>query len=430
MKRQMSERELDQKLKEYMTSGGEAAFTLDEQRVFSGIAAASKPRFSRRMQMVAASLVILLIAAFAIPPVRAAIGKLFTFIPGIGIVERGETVIYTMNPIISTMESKRDRAHLDNAVYLNKYLTVRVSGKGLPKTFHDATVYRNGEALTRDSASSSWGGNDGYASISFKVAKPAPEDVFSVRIDGFPDELTFTMTECGDYQTLADIGPTDTQNGISVTALASRSNEGKLEVWCYPFGLPEDRLVGIGELYYAGGRERTFIETESGFRSIYSGTGARTMERFLFDMPEEDASATLNIPYLSYTKDERHTVTLPVPEDYTTVPCDIAVSCSLGTIKITDITRKPNEYSAEKPDQIGFHIAFESADSGKVFYGLSGFMEKGRKSGGYMSQYDEEMGTLKYIETNVTEGRKKMTFTMSGLLYYQTGEYVIPLDIK
>lgn len=432
MRYSISDTELDQQLRAMMMDGGEEPFALDKKRVFGGAVCQAHRR--KRFRLLAASLVILLITAFAIPPVRAAIGRLFTFIPGIGIVEKGEDVIYTVNPIVSQAEAGKSCVVLGNAIYSNGHLNVHVEAKNVYYKFDDITFRKNGEVIERAAASSSWGGMVyGYSDTLYKMDAPEPEDVFALDIAGFPNALSFTMRRCEDHMELAEIGPTDTQNGISITAISRRTEEG-LTVWCYPFNPTDDKVLGIGEPYMGVLEDSAYIETESG----YTGTrvnreGFRVMERLTFDMPAGDSAATLHVPYLDMGRVEKIKFTVPVPTEYGVMESDISIECSLGTIRITSIERKPNEYGSDKPDQLGMYFAFESAESDKVFHSfgsLSTGIRIGRHgSSGYMRRFNEETYCLEYLQTEIEDGAKKMTFTIDDLSYYQLGEYVIPLEL-
>lgn len=197
------------------------------------------------------------------------------------------------------------------------------------------------------------------------MPEPAAEDLFEIKIPGFSQQLSFTLDACTDYLELANIGPTDMQNDISITSIASR-DDSQLTVWCYPFHKTGDAITGIGDASPSIWEKETYIETESGFTSTYQASGQRIAERFMFDLPEEEHSVTLHIPYLTMVRDENVKITIPVPIDYSAQKSDLSVDFSLGTVRITELERKPSQYP-ENPDVLRISFAFDSLDSNKVF---------------------------------------------------------------
>lgn len=436
MKNSVSDSLLDGKLRDYMTSGSEKAFPLDEQRVFKSADIQRGIWPLRKAPAIAAAVLILLLSTLAIPSVRAAVGRLFTFIPGVGISEQGDTVVYTMKPIIrmTDVESgygrKPYQALLDNAVYSNGYLCVSITINGKYVDYKSLILYGDNEKI-KYSGSSSWGSGAGGVEASYwlwvESNEPDSSVCYEVEIPGFPERLSFTLEKCLEYEDLAQIGPTDTQNGISITTTASRS-ENQLIVWCYPLNTTKDRITGIGAANPSAWKSEAHIETESGFIGVYNKSGMRIMERFVCDMPEGDSSATLHVPYLTFVRDENKKVTIHVPTDYSAVDSDISVEFSLGTVRITKIERKPSEYDG-KPDVLKIDFTLDSSDSNMVFSSFDLRDKKGRWVGG-MKRFNDEIGCLQFIETDIGDNVKKFTFEITDLCYYLLGEYVIPLEIK
>lgn len=437
MKNRVSDFELDEKLKSYMGNGAERAFPLDEMRVFKNTDTQSGARVFRKATVVAAIVLILLASTLTIPSVRAAVGRLFTFIPGVGISEQSDNSIYTMNHIVRQIDvdsgtsSNQVQAQLDNAVYSNGYLCVSTIINGKYIDFdNDLTFYIDGEQVEYSSSGTRSSGPEGIEVNHYmwlKMNEPNSDKLYEVEIAGFPGRLSFTLEKCLEYSDLAQIGPTDTQNGISITTTAIRS-ENQLTVWCYPFNTTGDKIAGIGAANPSIWNNETYIETESGFIGVYNKSGQQIMERFVCDIPEGDSFATLHIPYLTLVRDEKKTVSIPVPTDYSSMECNISVEFSLGIVRITEIERKPSEFDGQ-PDVLRISFTLDSSDSSMVFNSF----ELRNTSGdpvGWMMQFNDETGCLQFIETDIEDNASKFSFEITDLCYYLLGEYVIPLEIK
>ena len=366
--------------------------------------------------------------------VAAAIRSLFTFIPGVGITEKSDDTIYAIDSIVGQTKSGNAKTNIVSAVYADGYLnvTVEVVGKEL---YHDGfTFIVNGEQLNYKDERF----NNGYAlsvssdstmlSFSCKTKTPTKDDIYKISVSGFTEQLSFKMIPCLDYDDIKQIGPTDIQNGISVTTTAQKF-DGQLTIWCYPFkttSVTKDFVLGFGEPSNAASNTLRYIKTESG-QIFHTGGGWQLRNRLVFDMPESEQSATLHIPYLSMLREEKKKLNVNLPKDYATVGSDVSIECSLGTIKVTEIERKPNEYEKDK-DTLMIKFAFDSNDENKVLNSFDFEI-----AGKYMSNakhFDAETGSLEQLEISVGKDDNKISLNLSQLYYYLLGEYVIPLDIK
>ena len=417
----MKNQELDVKLRAYMQSGGGQAFPLNGHRVFA------KPRRGyqrmRKAPALLAAALILVISMFAIPPVRAALGSLFTFIPGVGIVEKGNETIYAVVPIAGYVEADGVRVDLDNAVYADKYLSVSILGNGnIP--YDDLTLYINGETINRQDISYGRAGSSRSWECHLHLKRKPPEsgDIFEIAIEGFPQRLSFMLAPCRDYQDLAAIGPTVTQNDISITVTAERAGN-ELRARYYPLNGTGDTIQEYGARFY----DESYIVTESGFVSKQDGPQLGR-SWFSFEMPESDSEAALHIPCLTMRRNDERSkrFSVDIPKDYTAAECDISLEFSLGTVRVTNVERKPNEYGGEY-DDVYLSVALESKDENMIF---SSFSFTHTKNRGHGWSFDEETGCMNRIMLAVKPNETTAAVVISGLEYYLPGEYVIPLDIK
>ena len=376
--------------------------------------------------------------------IATAISDLLTFIPGVGITEKSNDTIYMMDPIVQWTSSEDVKANMVSAVYSNDYLTITVEvfGKYFPSfSFEDFSLYFNGSPIDfinrdrgfandRSYASLSGGANTALLCLSIRADEPTYDDLYEIAVEGFSERLSFRMTPCLDYNDIKNIGPTDIQNGISITTTTQRI-DNQLIVWCYPFittNSTNDRILEYGipsnDVFFI---ER-YIDTESGrVSSTRDRIGSEELAgRLIFDLPDENQTVTLHIPYLSMFREEKVRLNLDFPKEYITVDSDISITCSLGTIRITEITRAPD--TETEMDTIQLKLEFDSNDSKLA---LSSFdfdpKVKYRQSAG---MGDAESGCATDLILYVGKNDKKISFDITGFYYYLFGEYVIPLDIQ
>lgn len=404
--------------------------------VFKKIGSKRKKRFYVPKKLLAcAAAVAVIFTAFSIvgfDNVSAAINKMFSLIPGQGIIEKGDSDadIYAIEPIVRQTSSQNAKANIVTAVYSNDYLsvTVEVIGKAF---YHDAfSLYINQELVDyqKDQSGALAVSSDStILSFSYKTKAPAKDDIYEIDITGFSERLSFKMIPCNDYDDIEKIGPTDTKNGISITTTAQRI-DNQLIVWCYPFkseNATKDTISAYGNPSNGSYNKTRYIETESG-QIVDNYSGWQINGRSFYDITDKDQTATLHIPYLSMIREEKKRLKVKLPKDYTTVESDVSLKCSLGTINVTEIKREPYQYEEGK-DKIMLKFRFDSNDSNMALNRF-GFDFAEYSSSAVHS--NSENGCMEYLEVYVDKNDKKISLKITELYYYLQGEYVIPLDIK
>jgi len=380
------------------------------------------------------AVILLSLPIIGLDTVAAAIKSLFTFIPGVAITEKIDETIYTMEPVVRQISAENAKANLVSAVYADGYLsaTVEVTGKAI---YSDGfAIYANQnplkleDELLKDGYDLAVSKDSTMMSFSYQVEAPNSKDIYEVAVTGFSQRLSFKMTPCRDYDDLREIGPTDMQNKISITATVQRFDD-QLTVWCYPFktaGATKDMILGFGQSSNGSFHKERYIESESGQR-FTTAAGFQVRNRLVFDVPESAQSAVLHVPYLTMLRSEKKKLRVNLPGDYTTAESDIAVECSLGTIRVTQIERKPNEYEQDK-DTVMIKLAFDSNDSSMRLYSFD-YQVAGRGYTPCAIHCNAETGCTEYLEVTIEKNASKISFNIPSLYYYLFGEYVIPLDI-
>lgn len=390
----------------------------------------------KRLAVCAAALVLTFTALSFIgfDKVAAAISELFTFIPGVGIQEKSENV-YMLQPITSQIKSDNISASIVRAVYSENHLTVVVE-VGKRTIYDDFRFYINGTLAD-------YKGDDGKGSATYSLSTssdssmlwfscetqpPKADDIYEMEIAGFTGRLSFKMTPCRDFDDISKIGPTDIKGGISITTTADIIDD-KLVVWCYPFyteNITKDRIIGYGNAVNAAWVNEKYIETESGIQ-YESKSGWGMTGRLIFDKPESLENVKLHLPYLAMLREEKKRLNIKLPKDYVTVDSDIALECSLGTVRVTEIRRTSNEHETDM-DTVWLKFAFDSKEENKRFNSFD-FELAGRYSPSAM-HFDADSGCLQYLEVYVGKDEDKIALNISQLYYYLMNEYTIPLDIK
>ena len=465
---------LDDKLRAYMASSGEQIFQLDEERVFRNTREHIEV-FSIKRSLIAAVIIILIVSIIAIPQVSLAFTKLFSFIPGVGIVEKSNVTFFIMSPIIREIESDdtHSSAILDSAIFsagrMNIVITVNgwlmgESGVELEKELYNYAdnfaLFINGESYDfKSTASAEPGTALSGLNMWIDMDIPVSDDLFEVRITGFSQPLSFNIIACRDYADLDEIGPTDTHNGISIVATAARDGNRLIIRWYSLSNLDNnhDTLYGFGTPIAGLMRpdqwtSEVYIVTESGVICTNTVTSKSPdhFYTFICDLPDGDEAATLHIPYLSLMRHEKRQFTIPVPEKQTAIDCNTTIKCSLGSVKIPKVERMPHPDGGDG-EIMRVYFEFTGKDSTAVFssiddsslslippenwlpyhpYGIN----NDRPVRQNVHPHYNDDGCLDYIDIEFLEGSwkaaKKISFTAGDWGYYYLDEYVIPLDVK
>lgn len=378
----------------------------------------------------AAAVVFASLSAVGFDNVAAALRRIFTFIPGVGIVENNQDLVFTNIPVTNEVEAPGANARLVSAVYAEGRLTVTVKVLGKDVYYDDFLLFING--TQEDYWGKGWsslGAASASALLTFSLESPGPsaDDLYEIKVSGFPDRLAFKMVPCQEYEDFKKIGPGDVHNGISVTTTARRAGD-KLIVWCYPFRMDsdtEDSIVGYGVPGFGANARRRFIETESG--SVHEDTeGFILRDEIVITMGAADKTAILHLPYLSMVREEGHKLNISFPEGQGAEPQDITVDCSLGKIKIWEVERLPTEIAGK--DTVLVKFKFETDDPAKELYSFA--IKPTKQTESVWSTFAGEEGRLEYLGLIAEQGKDSIELEITQLHYYLLGEYIIPLDIK
>ncbi len=391
--------------------------------------------FPKKLMALAASLLLVvgLLSFVGFDNVYAAVQKLFAFIPGVGIEEIDERRLYTADVLTDRVAQEGMTVELLRANYYDNTLsmTVSIRGRSVSGELQEVlSLYRDGLTLRNADGTEPryllfTDGDSALVDITVFTAEPAAEDKFEIQLDGIKTPLAFAMKSCETVESIREIGPTATQNGITL-AVTSHRVGNELVVWYYEMRSADatrDDLLSYGASINASYELQAYIETESG--RIYDDVGGwKLMNRRVFALSDTDTSATLHVPYLTMTRDESARLKLKLSADYGVTACDAKVKTSLGTIRITEAERTE---SGDR-DRLMLRLSYDSKSETERLYAFKYALEGDMKYAA--SHSNSDAGTVEYIEVYVAKGQKNLDIEINGLYYYLFGEYVLPLEIS
>ncbi len=373
------------------------------------------------------ALIIGLFSVIGFDNVYASIQNIFSFIPGIGIEQTGDSIIYVYDPAGDRIIQEGKSAELLVASFKDGELMLIINSKGLPLMGKDVKLTRGGIELNQSNTLPAVSTDSGIISLTYETSAPEKSDLFLIEIAGFEQKLSFSMTPCEDYAALEQIGPTLEHNGISLTVTAKRVGN-ELVVWYYDTKSAEataDSIVGFGPIWGAPDRSNSkYIKTESG--KIYpQAEGWNLYNRESFMLADGDKTATLHLPFIRMSRNEDTKLKIDVPAEKGIFECESFIETSLGKIKVTQIERKENDNNPEK-DILMLKLEYEDAAPNTDIVSL---MYKTDKDITAAISAGEEIGRTGYIEAVIPDDTDKVTFDISAIEYHLTDEYVFELDI-
>ncbi len=223
-------------------------------------------------------------AAEGVQTITEAVKRLFTYVPGVGIIELGSSdatgdpadpdapvdftylAFRTGTGSIPAADGSGETARLSRALYLDGKLVVNVECRerevaedafaisidGTPidpadekLTFH-ADVY-----CSRTSHGDEWIDHvDTHATFSYEMDIPTEEKTIEITVEGYDGILSTTSVFYNSFEEISALGPTVEKNGIALTVNTEWKSDG-LGVWITPYITdPEntDTLLHYGRL--------------------------------------------------------------------------------------------------------------------------------------------------------------------------------------
>ena len=435
-----------------------------------------KPVFTgKKWIAVAAAFVILVTAAGNSEAVQAAIKKIFTFIPGVGIEESEEGRVVSSDTLFSmdgdpiTKSNGKVTVTLINA-YINRdsvdveykitfdflndynidgwqeYKTALeengievIDRKGF-QPFYDAKAVLTIDGEIYDDLRYSGGGGtnerrnavrtDGLAEKINELGENLP---VSLSVAGLDFDIKFKPIET--YGAVEDIGPSAEVNGISVTAVP-RWDGDTLYVDLYDLNYSGfDQVMGFIEFDGEKNIKPYLIVNDEKVDAGYDG-GDGT--EFYFDLSgyslsdDEKAALELRLPVAEVRNDENVVVPFTVHDDGTVdYPHKVSLSCC--DLYITDMRRSDTE-GYENGLDMDFIAVPNSENIGVFSISLSDInLRKGAKTNlfesGWVSwgQNENNFWEIGFESERATDFRDYESVEIGSASYIIRDEFVIPL---
>lgn len=472
---QLEEKELAEYLPETLPEVDEVTKKRIEKQTLKKMKKEQK-RFSRK-QIVAA--VICLVAVLGVvgrEPIQAAFERLFHYLPGAGMyVDEEENVYYEAEIIHGEFTENDIHVQLKNVYAENHavHMEVVMTGTLLELTqeeyeddspdkydkleeMYALTMEYDGEE--HDMATHSKGvtaedENDTYMITRYRrdyqrYVKNV-EQAYTVHIAGLENTLSFRLTANTGKEQPENIGASQTQNDITITAKADVTDQGILLEY---YILTDERLPDFDDYFtfrltplpygcrtldsitQEKYQDMLYVTNKDGERLQYKGQEeVENGRRMLLEGTAEDFPITFHRSPLTGVGKERETVEIPMPESIRSL--NQTVEFPYGTVTFEKVKGERIELSGQ--NAAGEEIVAEAKnleitytitpDEGKrQLYGV--FMEvKGSLDGHPKQIYPDENGKF-HFHTLVSSANETVTLELYDPYYWIVDDYTLVLE--
>ena len=386
--------------------------------------------------------------------VGAAISSIFSFIPGVGIIENNDSIEYVLSKSASA-ENNDVVFNLNNAVATKESITVMFSIKR--KNYTDEQLYKDKQAewerlqkggtlarrkvnlyagnvkYTEYSGSTGGGGQTDTSTFSYSIKA---EDInmnttYKLEYEEYNLSVEFKLKRYNSYNALEEIGSTAYNNDISITAVPTFT-DGKVEVNLYTINKSGYNLYSFYKTFDKGYLNNDLhLETDSGTKAYtlpdgYGGVNGK----FLFDIQPNDKNFTLKIPYITVQSNEARNITLKIPKDGEKIIVNQKVEFKDCTMTIVDVEKTLSQHIGEF-GELKMTIKYDNKSKNKIMTRCEFLRTNffGTASGGSWSgDLDEnDIFTTVYYALEKDEN-SKLRLKIYNPVYYLTDEYTLKFD--
>ncbi len=408
------------------------------------------------LTVVVAAALLLVISTFAIgvDNIANAFGKLFSFIPGYGIIENNETIKYTVDG--RKLSSENDVAIINLKTVIATENKISVAFELFKKNFDESKMLEdkkkeweqlqkggkpkkptillraNGKEFNMTSSSMGSGGETEHVFIDFGGS---PEDInpnttYTLEYKDYNISIDFKLKTYDSFDSLDEIGPTSIQNNISITAISNKK-DNKLEVELYTINKSNYSISSFTKEYDKGyeGKD-VLLQTNGGIRQYTTpGSSMGANNKFYFDLLSDEKDLVLKIPYLIVESNESQNISLKIPKEGEKLKVNKKVEFKDSTMIITEVEKIKTDVNVFGDLRISFR--YENKHNNKImcnaqFYrtNILGIIE----GGGYAST-PAENDIVKSVDFALEKGEDKvLRLKIDKPKYYLLGEY--NLEIK
>lgn len=411
----------------------------------------------RKSLTVAAAAIVLVTLSSAVigfDNVASAVGKLFGFVPGYGILENNQDIKYTVAG--QDLRAENDLAIL----YLNTVVatknTVGISFEVERKNFnenklleekrkederlkHDLaperlkiTLETEGKQYENKSYSMGGGGKTDHIFIDFQLPEEAvnTDNTYTLNYRDINLSIVFKLKTLDSYSTLNEIGPTEVKNNISITAVA-RQKDKKLEVELYTINKSKFIISSYTKEYGDGykGQDIKLTTPKAGYAYKTPDSYMGPNNKFYFDVPQKEEGKVLNVPYLLVYANESQNISLNIPKEGEKQTVNKRIKFDDSDMIITEVEHvktKENpygdlkiyfRYENNKPELVMIGSEYRRTD----ILGIE-------KGGGYSWSMDEN-GIVSCVDFSLEkEDRGTLRLKLMNPKYFLLGQYSLEIN--
>ncbi|KNY28157.1 hypothetical protein [Pseudobacteroides cellulosolvens] len=348
----------------------------------------------KKLLLAAAVCALLLTCMFAIGigNVADAFTRFFGFAPGYGILENNQSIEYIIESQNIKAEDEEVAITIKTAVASKDNISVYVELKR--KNFTEADLiklkklemdnlkkeesynlkpslilYAGDKAYASDSGIYSSGGKVDDANVSFTVD---PSDIntditYKIVYNNNKAIPSFKLKKISIFNTLDEIGSTQTHNNISITAITTKK-DGQIQVDLYPINKSKYRIKSFTKDLYKGYGDRDLkLQTNKELKS-YSSSGNWLGSAFSipFNILPDEKALFIKIPYLIVTTNESNIINIKIPELGKKIYLNKEVKFRDSIMIITDV-EKIKEQNREN-ENLKINLKYKNFDKNKIIF--------------------------------------------------------------
>jgi hypothetical protein len=330
-------------------------------RVFAKVGV-KRSRFAPRKIAAFAAVLALVAVTFIFADfgqITLAVNRFFSLVPGIGIVENNDKVEYTLAAQQSA-ETSDYVLTVTNAIAAKNSITVYliVKKKGYDEQQLAEDKQKAEESLQdgqssgqpavylyidgKKYSSSNWYMGEGlsdYICATFDTNNIKIAESSKLRVEYTADNIAcnFSLISIRNFDTLAQIGPTQEHNNIWLTATSSESN-GQLQVELYPVNKTGYTLIGFNKRLDNGfwGQE-LHLQTDKGNKAYTIPDNFGNTFEYDFDVSDGAQNRVLKVPYVIVQSTETENLSLPIPKKGDIIKVNKAIKLKDGTVTVASV---------------------------------------------------------------------------------------------
>jgi hypothetical protein len=229
------------------------------------------------------------------------------------------------------------------------------------------------------------------------------------------------------FNSVNDIGPSETKNNISLTATA-RIEDNLLKVNVYPINYSKYELISFISEYnmnYFG--NKISLQTEKGEKdyTLPDSYGSGMNATYSFDVSDGAKDYLLHIPGILVQSKEEKGITLPIPEEDQTIQVNKKVEFEDGTLIITSVRKAGKNETGNGYGSLNLYLKYSSKNENQQLVGVN---VTRNRSEGWSEEFLED-GRLLAINYMLEKGDKdKIKFKVVRPRYVFTDEYNLKLN--